>query len=262
MKSSNPVREALINCRPTIGTWIQIGHPGISEVLSHAGFDWIAIDCEHTDIDVSEVSNIVRGMSKTSAVPVVRVAENDTLGIRRVLDVGARGVIVPMINTAEQAEKAVAAAKYPPRGVRGFGFARANEYGSTFDEYITAANDDIFVVAQIEHIDGVNNLEQILAVDGIDGVFVGPYDLSGSLDIPGQLDDPRVKDAVSKLRRVCKAAGKSAGLHVVAAEPEKIRQAFKDGFTFVALSMDTVLLRKSAQTCLEAARTQIRTTRM
>ena len=258
MLTTNPVRDALISCRPTLGSWIQIGHPICGEILSYAGFDWLAIDCEHSDIDIAQVVSLMRGMSKTSTVPIVRVGENDTLQIRRVLDAGARGVIVPMINTAEQAKKAVAAAKYPPQGIRGFGFSRANEYGSIFEEYIKAANNDILVVAQIEHIDGIDNLDEILNVEGIDGVFVGPYDLSGSLDIPGQLDDPRVKEAVRKLRTLCKEAGKSAGLHVVAPDEDKIRLALQEGFTFVALSVDTLFMKKSAVTCLEAARAQIK----
>ncbi|WP_432799934.1 HpcH/HpaI aldolase family protein [Poriferisphaera sp. WC338] len=232
---------------------MQIGHPVAAEVLASADFEWICVDAEHTDIIVETVSNIFRAFSNTKAVPVVRVSQNSTIEIRQMLDAGAQGIIVPMVNTRKDAEKAVAAAKYPPRGVRGFGYCRANQHGANFDNYISEANDNIFIVAQIEHIEGVKNIDAILDVDGIDGAFVGPYDLSGSLDIPGKLDDPRVQKALEDVIAACQKANKSAGLHVVAPDSEKIAEAIKKGFTFLALSVDTLFMTQCANECITKA---------
>ncbi len=258
MLTTNPVREALLSCRPTLGSWIQIGHPVSAEILANAGFDWLAIDCEHTDIDVAEATSLMRAMSRTSCLPIVRVAENNTLQIRRLLDAGARGIIVPMVNSAEQARRAVAAAKYPPTGVRGFGFCRANDHGCAFNDYVQHANDDILVVAQIEHINAVDCIDDILAVEGVDGVFIGPYDLSGSLDITGELGHPKMQEAMSRLHAACKSAGKAAGLHVVAPEANAIQKALADGFTFLALSVDIVFMNHSARHCLQTARAALK----
>ncbi|MGE4490663.1 MAG: HpcH/HpaI aldolase/citrate lyase family protein [Kiritimatiellales bacterium] len=254
----NPVKIALKECKPTLGSWMQIGHPVPAEILANAGFEWVCVDAEHTDIGVAGVIGIMRAMAHTDTVPVVRVSQNSTIEIRQMLDAGARGIIVPMVNTVEDAENAVAAAKYPPHGVRGFGFCRANQHGSTFDEYIKEANDDIFVVAQIEHITGVENIEAILQVEGIDGAFIGPYDLSGSLSIPGKLDDPRVEDALKKVLEACRAAGKPAGLHVVAPDPKQITAALNKGFTFLALSVDALFMDRSARECLTEAQAVLR----
>lgn len=254
----NAVKKALKECRPTLGTWMQIGHPVPAEILANAGFEWVCVDAEHTDIGVDGVINIMRAMAHTKAVPVVRVSQNSTIEIRQMIDAGAQGIIVPMVNTVEDAQTAVAAAKYPPEGVRGFGFCRANAHGADFDTYIQEANENIFVVAQIEHIEGVRNIEAILAVEGIDGVFVGPYDLSGSMRIPGKLDDPQVEEALQKVLRACKKAGKSAGLHVVAPEPERIAAALNKGFTFLALSVDALFMDRCARECLEEARSVVK----
>ena len=137
----NPVRAALLERRLTLGTWIQISHPAVAEVLANAGFDWIAADMEHTDIDNAGFAALARAMHGRGAAPLARVRENDTLAIRQVLDLGAQGVIVPLIHTAEDAERAVRAAKYPPRGVRGFCFSRMNNWGTDFDTCAATSND-------------------------------------------------------------------------------------------------------------------------
>jgi len=254
MEAHNPVRQALLERRLTVGTWIQIGHPAVAEILAGVGFDWLAADCEHADIDAATFANLARGMHGRGPIPLVRVRCNELLAIRVVLDMGARGVIVPMVNTAEDAERAVQAAKYPPRGVRGYCFSRMNDYGVDFDDYAAGANDDIAVVAMIESKEAVENIEGILATDGIDGIFIGPYDMSGSFGIPGKTDDPVVKDACSRVRDACAAAGKSAGMHVVIPAEEAIRNAVADGYTFIAVGIDTLFLQDNAQQALAALR--------
>ncbi|MHC4123785.1 MAG: HpcH/HpaI aldolase family protein, partial [Planctomycetota bacterium] len=175
----------------------------------------------------------------------------------QVLDAGAKGVIVPLIGNAEQAEKAVAAAKYPPAGIRGFCFSRSNEYGVKFDEYAVAANDDVAVVVMIESKDAAENINEILAVDGVDGVFIGPYDLSGSHNIPGKTDDPLVQDDCRKVLDACEKAGKSAGLHVVIPTKDNIRKALADGFTFIAIGADIVFLNQASRKALKIAEDSI-----
>jgi 2-keto-3-deoxy-L-rhamnonate aldolase RhmA len=248
---SNPVRTALLRREVSLGGWIQVGHPAVAEIFARAGFAWVAVDCEHTDIDLAQTAALLRGLHGRGTVPFVRVRENQLLPIRQALDLGAQGVIVPLIHTAEQARAAVRAAKYPPAGERGFAFVRANNHGTDFDAYVAAANAEVAVVAMIESREGVDNIEAILGVEGIDGVFVGPYDLSGSYGVPGKLDHPTVIAAQAKVLTSCLAAGRSAGLHLVTPTPENIRASRQMGYTFIALGMDTVFLREGARRVLE-----------
>ena len=251
---NNPIRKALLERTPTFGSWLQIGpYPAVAEILANAGYDWLGVDCEHSDIDVEGFTALARGMHGRGALPLARVRENDTLAIRQVLDAGAQGIIVPLVNTAKEAQKAVAAAKYPPLGVRGFCFSRMNDYGTNFDEYARTANENIAVVVMIESKQAVDNIDAILEVDGIDGVFIGPYDMSGSYDVVGQTSHPVIQEACKKVVAACKKHGKSAGLHLVNPTPEAISKTIQDGFTFIALGVDMVFLNQAAKDALSAA---------
>jgi 2-keto-3-deoxy-L-rhamnonate aldolase RhmA len=157
-----------------------------------------------------------------------------------------------MVNTPEQAVAAVSAAKYPPVGRRGFGYCRANNYGAEFDEYVKSANDDMLVIVQIEHIEAIRNIDSILAVDGVDGAFIGPYDLSGSMGLTGQLYHPDVLAACDEMLKACKKHGKAPGIHVVPVEPERIKKFVSEGFTFIAASIDTVFIRYGSETILKS----------
>ncbi len=256
----NALKSQLLSGEPSIGTWIQIGNAAIAEILGDMEFDWIAVDCEHTDISVADFATVIRGLYGRRPVPLARVRENDTLAIRQALDVGAQGVIVPLINTPQDAERAVAAARFPPDGLRGFAYFRSNAYGSRFDEYVEHANGETIVVAMIETKSGVESIEQIVAVEGLDGVFVGPYDLSGSYGVPGQTGHARVVEAQQRIVCACQAAGKSAGLHIVHPSPEAIGDALERGFTFIALGMDTVFLQTGARESLGAIEAVLGTT--
>jgi len=250
----NPVRKALLERRVTLGSWIQIGHAAVSEIMANAGYEWLAVDAEHTDIEISHLTDVFRGMSRSKSVPFVRVRQNDTFAIRQALDCGAMGVIVPLVSTAEEAQRAVAAAKYPPEGVRGYGFCRANNYGADFDAYASSANDNVAVVVMIESKQAVENIDEILRVPGVDGVFVGPYDMSGSYGIPGQTDSDRVQQGCRKVVAACERAGKSAGLHVVMPTETAVASAIAEGFTFIAIGVDTVFLSGSSADSLQIAR--------
>ena len=249
----NKLCQALLKREVTLGTWIQIGHPACAEVLARAGFDWICVDLEHGVIDLETTANIFRAVSGFDCIPVARLPLNDPVWIHRVLDAGARGLIIPMVKTAAEAEAAVREAKYPPRGVRGFGYSRANTHGADFDAYIASANDEIAMVMQIEHKDAMANLDAILQVDGVDGVFIGPLDLSGSMGITGQLDHPQMVAALEQYRSACRAHKKSAGLHIVRPNDDNVRRALDQGYTMLAFGLDTLFMEQSARASLKAA---------
>ena len=251
---SNPVREALLERRLSLGTWIQVGHPAVAEIFAEAGFDWIAADCEHSDIGLPEFTALARAMHGRGPAPFVRVRENAALDIRQALDMGAAGVIVPLVNSADEARRAVRAAKYPPLGERGYAFSRANAHGRDFDAYSAGANDRTAVVVMIESRTAVENIDEILDVDGVDGVFIGPYDMSGSYGVAGDTRGRVVTQACERVLKAAEAAGKSAGLHVVLPDAEAIREAVAQGFTFIALGLDTVFLDRGAREALAAAR--------
>jgi len=253
--SIHSIRQALLARRLILGTWIQIGHPAVAEVLADVGFEWVAVDMEHTDIDNAGFAALARAMHGRGAAPLARVRKNDTLAIRQVLDLGAQGVIVPLVHTAEDAVRAVRAAKYPPRGVRGFCFSRMNNWGVDFDAYAASANDRIAVVVMIESRQGVENIDAILGVEGVDGVFIGPYDLSGSYGVPGQTAHAQVQAGCRRVLDACRAAGKAAGMHVVIPSEAAITKALADGFTFLALGVDTVFLGAGAREALSHATT-------
>lgn len=237
------VRRKLLDREPTIGTWIQIGHPAVAEILGNLEFDWIAADCEHTEMAIAEFAAVARALHGRQPAPFVRVRENDTLAIRQVLDVGAHGIIVPLVNSGEEAARAVSAAKFPPDGIRGFAYYRANEHGADFEAYAERANEEIAVVAMVETAQSVENIDDILATEGIDGVFIGPYDLSGSYGVAGATDHELVRTARRRVVDACRNAGKSAGLHIVVPSAESVTAAVAEGFTFLAVGMDTVFLR-------------------
>jgi 2-keto-3-deoxy-L-rhamnonate aldolase RhmA len=240
-------RKALLDKQVTLGTWLQINNATAAEVLANTGYDWISIDIEHTDIDIVSLTDLLRGMYGRGVAPIARVTTNDVIEIRRALDVGAQGVLVPFVGTAEQAQRAVMAAKYPPWGVRGYSFCRANDWGVNFAGDVQSANDETAVIVMIESKEGVDNIEGILAVEGVDAAFIGPYDLSGSYGIPGQTQAPVVRDACRRVIAACKEAGKSVGLLVVRPTPEAIRQSIEDGFTLICLGLDTVFIDEGAR---------------
>ena len=238
----------------SIGSWLSMAHPSLAEILAMAGYDWIVIETEHTAIDVSEVLRLIIAIEQRGSVPLVRLAWNDPIQAKAVLDSGAAGVLVPMVNTRADAELAVKMTKYPPLGFRGVGLARAQGYGEHFDAYVKSANDDSLLIVQIEHKDAVANIEEILAVPGIDGTFIGPYDLSLSLGIPGQLTHP---DIVAAKRRVLDAAlsnGLVAGVHFVhpGTAAADCRQAVEEGYRFIAVGTDILFLGDSARALRKA----------
>lgn len=236
------LRKKIKDRELTFGSWITIGHPNVAEILANSGFDWLVIDIEHNPIDISMVQTLITAIQSKGVAAFVRVSKNEEVVIKRVLDAGADGIIVPMICCKQDAEDAVAYAKYPPIGKRGVGLARAQQYGLNFDNYKKWVAENLIVIAQIEHIDGINNLEEIIAVDGIDGTIIGPYDLSGSLGMPGSFQEDKVKNALVKYETVCKNNKYPMGFHVVNTDPNVIQGKVLEGYTFIAYGTDFLFM--------------------
>ncbi len=241
------LKSKLVNNQLTIGSWITIAHPAIAEIMAKAGFDWLTVDLEHSVTTIREAEELIRVINLHGVPALVRLTDNDASQIKRVMDAGANGIIVPMVNSKADAEKAVAAVYYPPKGKRGVGLARAQGYGATFDNYRKWLDNEAVVIVQIEHIEAVNNLEQIFAVDNIDGYIIGPYDLSASMGMPGQLQHSDVIQAIEKIKTGGASMNKPGGLHVVEPNTEQLRQSIKQGFKFLAYSLDIRMLDVSCR---------------
>jgi 2-dehydro-3-deoxyglucarate aldolase len=244
---SGKVKEKLRKKILTIGSWITLGHPSIAEIMVKAGFDWLTVDMEHSVITLHQAQQLIQVIELSGVTPLVRVGENDPTLIKRVMDAGAHGVVVPMVNCRDDAINAVNAVKYPPIGTRGVGLARAQGYGFEFEKYREWVNKESIVIVQIEHIEAVNNLEEILSVDGVDGSIIGPYDLSGSLGYPGEFDRQEVKQALLRYEDICKKMNKPMGFHVVQPDSEIAISYKGKGYVFLAVGTDTLYLGNSCK---------------
>ena len=226
----------------TLGSWITIGNPTVIEVMATAGFEWLCVDMEHTSIDLSMAKALITTIQANGIKALVRVCKNEEVVIKKVMDMGADGVIVPMVKNKDEAQMAVNFVKYPPTGKRGVGLYRAQNYGLGFDEYKKWVEDEAVIIAQIEHIEAVENIEDILNVDGIDGTIVGPYDLSGSMGVPGEYNRNEVKKAIDNIKIACKKYNKPYGFHVIESDPIKLQERIDEGCTFLAYSVDFFFL--------------------
>jgi len=226
----------------SLGSWINFANTASAEIMAKAGFDWLAIDMEHSAITLSEAQELIRVIDLAGCIPLVRVGDNDPALIKRVMDAGAYGIIVPMVNSVSDAIKAVSAVKYPPMGTRGVGLARAQGYGLEFKKYKNWINENSIVIVQVEHVEAINNLEGILKVEGIDASIIGPYDLSASLGYPGDFKRKEVKSAIAQYVKVCKRLKKSAGFHVVHPDAEDVKAKRKEGFNLIAFGVDMLFL--------------------
>ena len=241
------LKQSLIKNELTIGSWITMGHSSIVEIMATAGFDWLTIDMEHSTITLDITQNLIATIKANKMDALVRVGKNDELIIKHVMDAGADGVIVPMICTKEDAEHAVASVKYPPIGKRGVGLSRAQKYGIGFDKYKDWLKNSSVVIAQIEHKDAVENIEDIINVDGINGLIIGPYDLSASLGIPGELNSPLLAKTIKTVETVCKKAGFPLGYHVIKPNHQEVLEKIKGGYLFIGFSLDFYFLGDKAR---------------
>jgi 2-dehydro-3-deoxyglucarate aldolase len=244
-------RSRLAGGEKLIGTMLTLANPSVAEILADVGFDWLFVDGEHGPLDVPEVLAILQAVG--DKIPcLVRVPEAAEAPIKRMLDLGATGIIVPQVNTAEQAANVVKWARYSPAGSRGVGLARAHGYGRKFRDYVDAANEQTVIVVQAEHIQAVDNLEAIVNVPGVDAVLMGPYDLSASLGKMGQLDDPIVVAAMDRITSVCQAAKMPLGYFGVTASA--VQPFIDKGYTLITAGVDTLLLGHAAGQMLKQLR--------
>ena len=243
------LKEKLNKRELTIGSWITIGNTVVAEIMARAGYDWLVVDMEHSAITLDIAQDLIRVIELSNVVPFVRVGENDPNLIKKVMDAGAHGVIVPMVNSRADAEKAVASVQYPPKGFRGVGLARAQKYGADFEGYKKWNERESIVIVQVEHINAVEDLEAILSVQGVDGFIIGPYDLSGSLGVPGQFDNPEVVSALDRVKAVAKEMNALSGFHVISPKSEELEDKIMQGYKFVAHSLDILFL---GQNCRES----------
>ena len=236
----------------TIGGWLSAPSTHIAETMAHLGFDWLCIDLQHGLLDYRDLLHLLPAISTTETPPIVRVSANNLAEINKVLDAGAMGVIVPLVNNAAETAAAVAACKYPPQGGRSFGPTRAGLYGRA--GYAREANDEIACIIMIETPEGIANVEEIVATPGLGGVYIGPSDLAYALGLPPQGDTENELHlaTVHRIRDVCKAAGVPVGIHTGGLEWAKRR--LEAGFNFVTLGSDVGFLMKAATADLAAAR--------
>ncbi len=233
------------------GTWLTIPHRAVVEIFGKSGFDWVVIDLEHAPIDIEQTAELIAHIQGNGMQALVRVTKNEEAIIKRVLDAGADGIVVPMIKSKQEAEKAVSFTYYPPLGSRGVGLNRAQHYGEGFESYKKWLNDNIVIIAQIEHIDAIENLDEILSVEGIDGTIIGPYDLSGSMGYPGDYNRPDVKDALQSYKTKVNEANKPLGYHVIESDASFSIEKIQQGYSLIAFSIDFFFLGDRAKSELK-----------
>jgi len=247
----NHVKQMLRQGKTSVGAWMSIMNPETVYTMANAGFDWLLFDTEHGPYSVETVWRAIQAMRGTKAIPLVRVAWNDIVLIKRLLDIGSYGIVVPWVNTKKDAIRAVEACKYPPKGLRGVAPGNAvREWGISIDEYLKTADDEIMVIVQIERDEAVKNLEEIVSVDGVDATLVGPSDLSASMNLMGQPWHPRVVKSIDRVLEVCKRSKVAPGI-AYGADTDHVNRLIAQGWQFVGVGADLGFLQSGAQTVLK-----------
>ncbi|MDR7522802.1 MAG: aldolase/citrate lyase family protein [Armatimonadota bacterium] len=249
---TNPVKQRLKQGQPVVGHWISFPSPAVVEVMTSFGPDWLLIDTEHGPTGAERLEDLLRAMKGTEVVPLVRVVANEIWAIKQALDRGAYGVIVPLVNTPEQAQAAVAAAKYPPDGIRGVAGTRVTRYGMDLPDYFKDWNEQVLVICQVETTEALANVDQIASTPGVDVLFVGPNDLSANLGVFRQFDHPEFVAAVQRILTSAQRHGIAAGY--MASSAEEVLQRIDQGFRFVAGGSDARLLAGAAGAMYKAIR--------
>ena len=248
------LKNKLLNKEFTIGSWVTLGSPDVTEIMANAAYDWLVVDLEHSVISIDIAGDLIRIIDLCGVAPLVRLTSNDANQIKRVMDAGAHGIVVPMINSAEEARHAVSATRYGPEGIRGVGLARAQGYGAKFNEYLNWQVDNPIVIVQVEHINAVDNLEEIISVPGVDGFIIGPYDLSCSMGIPGKFEDGKFIETINHIRETGIKLGVSVGIHIVEPDLKLLEKSIIEGYNFVAYSVDIRMLDNSARMAINKVR--------
>ena len=242
MMKENNIKLKLKNDQPALGAWIMSNSAVVCEVMAQAGFDWVCVDAEHSQVSKETALEMFRAIELHGAKPFVRVSLNDEVEMKKYLDMGAKGVIIPMIKSYQDVKRAISYIKYPPQGTRSFALPRCTGYGEWSDEYFLKANDEILIAIMIEHIDVVSDLDEIFSCPDIDAVFVGPYDLSGSMGIPGDFEHPKFRAAINLIHQKVRENHIVMGYHEVHPTTEKIKKLIDEGVRFIACGIDTIFL--------------------
>lgn len=242
---ANPFKRALRDNRTIYGTWLMSAAPSTAEALGSAGFDFLVIDMEHVPVDTPHMIELLRTMAGTPATPVVRLPWNDMVMIKRALDGGAQSLMMPFVQDADEARRAVAFTRYPPDGIRGVAaMHRASRFG-TVPNYLANAGNEICVIVQIETLAALERLPEIAAVPGIDSIFIGPGDLAASMGLIGDIANPRVQDKLREGAQMCRKLGKPVG--IVGPNPEMVGKFLEYGYTWVAIGSDMSFMVGRAQ---------------
>ena len=247
-RERNRLKHDLAAGKVCIGATITMNSPIVAEIMSHVGLDWLWFETEHTALSLDNVITMLHATNGSDVSTMIRVPWNDKTMIKRALDTGPDGIIVPLVNSREEAEAAVRAIKYPPMGERGAGLSRAQCYGLHMGEYLETANEEVMTILMIEHIKAVENIDEILAVKGVDSVMIGALDMSGSMGILGQTGDPKVEDAIQTVLAACKRNEIPCG--IITITPEQANQRIREGFTNIILGIDVLYLHSSIQGAL------------
>ena len=246
LKATQLLRRKLLGNEYSLGSWMQLSNSSVAELMGSSGYDWVAIDAEHGSFALSELPDLFRALELGNTLPFVRVPDQNLKYCQQVLDAGAAGVIIPLIEDANTLTSIIDAPRWPPAGPRGVGYSRANLFGGHFERYAIEAQDP-FVVAMIESKKGLMNLDEIISVPGLDAILIGPYDLSASFGKIGLFDDPKIIEAVEEIKIRCTAQRIAIGIHVVNPSAVELQARIEEGFTFIAYSVDSVMLRLTAQ---------------
>ncbi len=239
-------RERLLERELLLGTMITVGDQAIVEALAQVGFDWLFIETEHAPNLADRLNTII--MAAGSVPCLVRLSRNDEISIKRALDSGAAGIIAPRVNSVEMSRDIIEFAKFPPHGSRGIGISRANRYGLEMSSYVGSANNNLSVVIQIEDYKGIENLDKILSVDGVDAIFIGPYDLSASIGRTGDLENPEVRELIDRARKIC--ANRRIPIGIFEPDNESAIKRIEEGFSLVTLSTDISCMINQAKSLL------------
>jgi 2-dehydro-3-deoxyglucarate aldolase len=246
------LKNALRNKHHTVGSWLTFSSEAPTEIMAQAGFEWLVLDMEHAPLDIATAARLIRIVDLAGLPALCRLPANDATIAKSVLDAGAAGIIVPCIESAEAARQVVASAYYPPHGKRGVGLARAQAYGGGLEAYRDQIADSLVVIVMIETRRGMEAAAEIAAVPGIDGMFIGPYDLSASLGHIGELDHQDVQRAEQNILQAAEDAGVACGLHVVHPDAATLSAAIQRGYTFLAVGVDMIFLREATAAAMKS----------
>ncbi|MCS6817641.1 MAG: HpcH/HpaI aldolase/citrate lyase family protein [Blastocatellia bacterium] len=246
------LKERIRNGELVLGSWIALTDPYAVEVMAEAGFDWLVIDMEHCPIGIESLRDILIALKGGTAAPIVRVGDNRPDLFKMALDLGAEGVLVPLVETVQDARRAVEACRYPPLGSRGFGPVRASQYFTRLEEYVRRANEELVLILQIETVAAVRDLEALMAVPGVDAIFIGPGDLASSMGFIGESDHPEVRRAIEEIMARARAVRFPFG--ILTRTPEEAAWAAAQGATLVTIGGDLGFLLQGAHQTLARTR--------